>query len=388
MQQKKRIIGIDTRDLKIAKTGAHTYLSELCKTIQNNQADLQFEYVFLDTSIPIYTGSSKLGKLWEQINYIIWKQITLPLKAWRKGCSLVLCTDYFVPYMHLGFTTVPVFHDAFIWEYPTHYNKYWLGLFKTFGVSAAKKASAVVTVTRYAKDQIAKYSGIDAANIVPIHIGPKSSIAEAHTSASNIDTAQLNSGTNNWVQLLQKKYILHVGTIEKRKNLATLITAFEGLLQNNPQEIYLVIVGQKSNKPTLHDDAIFEMVAASNLLKERVVFTGYLSDSETAVLYKHAALYVFPSVNEGFGIPLLEAFSHQVPVVAANNSCLPEVAGNAAITFDPYNAVALSKLMVDTLNDPALLQSLQQKGTERLTHFSWRKTLDALEAVFERSIDY
>ena len=63
MQQKKRIIGIDTRDLKIAKTGAHTYLSELCKTIQNNQADLQFEYVFLDTSLPIYTGSSKLGKV-------------------------------------------------------------------------------------------------------------------------------------------------------------------------------------------------------------------------------------------------------------------------------------------------------------------------------------
>jgi glycosyltransferase involved in cell wall biosynthesis len=378
MQQKKRIIGIDTRDLKIAKTGAHTYLSELCKTIQNNRADLQFEYVFLDTRLPVYTGTNKIGKLWEQLNYLIWKQITLPFKSWQKGCSLVFCTDYFVPYMHLGFTTVPVFHDAFIWEYPTHYNTYWLGLFKTLGVSAAKKASAVVTVTSYAKDQIAKYSGIDAVNIVPIHIGPKSSIAES----------QLYTATNNYEHLLNKKYILHVGTIEKRKNLSTLITAFEGLLQNNPQEINLVIVGQKSNKPTLQDDAIFEMVAASTLLKERVVFTGYLSDSETAVLYKHAGLYVFPSINEGFGIPILEAFAHRVPVLASNNSCLPEVAGNAAITFDPYNAVALSKLMADTLNDPALIQSLQQKGTERLAHFSWRKTLDALEAVFERSIDY
>jgi glycosyltransferase involved in cell wall biosynthesis len=378
MQQKKRIIGIDTRDLKIAKTGAHTYLSELCKTIQNNRADLQFEYVFLDTCLPIYTGTHKIGKLWEQLNYIIWKQITLPIKAWQKGCSLVFCTDYFVPYMHLGFTTVPVFHDAFIWEYPSHYNKYWLGLFKTFGVSAAKKASAVVTVTSYAKDQITKYSGIDAANIIPIHIGPKSSIAES----------QLYSATNNYEHLINKKYILHVGTIEKRKNLSTLIKAFELLLQNNPQEIYLVIVGQKSNKPTLQDDAIFEMVAASSILKERVVFTGYLSDGETATLYKHAELYVFPSVNEGFGIPILEAFSHKVPVLASNNSCLPEVAGNAAICFDPYNAVALSTLMVNTLNDPALLQSLQQKGTERLTHFSWRKTLDTLEAVFERSIDY
>lgn len=386
MQQKKRIIGIDTRDLKIAKTGAHTYLSELCKTIQNSRADLQFEYVFLDTRLPIYTGTNKIGKLWEQLNYLIWKQITLPIKAWQKGCSLVFCTDYFVPYLHVGFTTVPVFHDAFIWEYPSHYNRHWLGLFKTFGVSAAKKASAVVTVTSYAKDQIAKYSGIDAANIIPIHIGPKSSIAEAST--DKLEATRQNTATNNYEQLLNKKYILHVGTIEKRKNLSTLITAFELLLQNNPQEIYLVIVGQKSNKPTLQDDAIFEMVAGSSLLKERVVFTGYLSDSETAILYKHAALYVFPSINEGFGIPILEAFAHQVPVLIADNSCLPEVAGNAAITFDPYNANALSKLIAQTLNDPALIQSLQQRGTERLTHFSWRKTLDALEAVFERSIDY
>ena len=377
MQQKKRIIGIDTRDLKIAKTGAHTYLSELCKTIQNNTADLQFEYVFLDTCLPIYTGTNKIGKLWEQLNYLIWKQVTLPIKAWQKGCSLVFCTDYFVPYMHLSFTTVPVFHDAFFWEYPSHYNRFWLGLFNTIGVSAAKKSSAIVTVTNYAKQQIAKHSGIDAAKIIPIHIGPKSSIAEP----------QQNTAINNYEQLLNKKYILHVGTIEKRKNLATLITAFELLLQNNPQEIYLVIVGQKSNKPTLQDDAIFELVAASSLLKEHVVFTGYLSDNQTATLYKHAALYVFPSINEGFGIPILEAFAHRVPVLVSNNSCLPEVADNAAICFDPTNPTALSKLIAQTLNDPALIQSLQQRGAERLKHFCWKKTLDALEAVFQRSIN-
>ena len=376
MQQKKQKIGIDTRDLKIAKTGAHTYLSELCKAIQNNRADLQFEYVFLDTRLPIYTGSSKIGKLWEQINYMIWKQVTLPFKAWQKGCSLIFCTDYFVPYIHLGFTTVPVFHDAFFWEYPSHYNKLWLELFKGFGVSAAKKSSAVVTVTNYAKQQIAKHSGIDAEKIIPIYIGPKTSIAKP----------QQNTATNNYEQLLNKKYILHVGTIEKRKNLTTLISAFEKYLTTTQQETYLIIVGQKSNKPTLQDNAVFEMVAASSLLKERVIFTGFLPDHQTAILYKHAALYVFPSVNEGFGIPILEAFAHKVPVLVAGNSCLPEVAGGAAISFDPYNADALSKLIGQTLNDPALIQSLQQRGTERLTHFMWGKTLDALEAVFQRSI--
>jgi len=379
MQLKKQKIGIDIRDLKIAKTGAHTYLSELCKAINKNKHDLQFEYVFLDTRLPIYTGSSKIGKLWEQVNYIFWKQVTLPIKAWLNGCSLVFCTDYFVPYIHLGFTTVPVFHDAFFWEYPAHYNKYWLWFFNTIGISAAKKSSAIVTVTNYAKDQIAKYSGIDASKIVPIHIGPKSSIA-ANEFGAVVD--------HNLEPLLSKKYILHVGTIEKRKNLTSLLTAFEMLLQNNSQDLYLIIVGQKSNKPTLKDDAVFEMVAASSLLKERVVFTGYLSDSQTAQLYKHAVLYVFPSVNEGFGIPILEAFAHKVPVLVSNNSCLPEVAGNAAIGFDPYNPDALSTLIAQTLNDTALLQSLQEKGTERLEHFTWGKTLKELEEVFERSIHY
>lgn len=377
MQQKKQIIGIDIRDLKIAKTGAHTYLSELCKTIQNNQAQLKFDYVFLDTHLPVYTGSHKIGKLWEQFHYIFWKQVTLPIKAWLNGCKLVFCTDYFVPYAGLGFTTIPVFHDAFFWEYPAHYNKYWLWFFNTLGVGAAKKSSAIVTVTSYAKHQIATYSGIDATKIVPIHIGPKSSITKNEVQ-TGID--------HSLEQILQKKYILHVGTIEKRKNLTNLLAAFELLLQNNPQQLYLVVVGQKSNKPTLKDDAVFEMVAASSLLKEHVIFTGYSTDSQTAILYKHAALYVFPSVNEGFGIPILEAFAHKVPVLVAGNSCLPEVAGNAAICFDPYNADALSKLIVQTINDQALLQSLQQKGTERLKHFTWGKTLEALEALFERSI--
>jgi glycosyltransferase involved in cell wall biosynthesis len=378
MQLKKQKIGIDIRDLKIAKTGAHTYLSELCKAIKNSEKDLQFEYVFLDSHLPVYTGSSKIGKIWEQVNYIFWKQVTLPIKARLNGCSLVFCTDYFVPYLHLGFTTVPVFHDAFFWEYPGHYNKYWLRFFNRIGISAAKKSSAIVTVTNYAKDQIAKYSGIDATKIVPIHIGPKSSIA-ANEFGAGID--------HNLEPLLSKKYILHVGTIEKRKNLTTLLAAFETLLQNNPQDLYLIIVGQKSNKPTLKDGAVFEMVAASSLLKEHVIFTGFLSDSQTATLYKHAALYVFPSVNEGFGIPILEAFAHKVPVLVAGNSCLPEVAGNAAIGFDPYNPDALSTLIAQTLNDTAILQSLQQKGTERLTHFTWGKTIKELEAVFERSIN-
>ena len=376
MQVKKQKIGIDIRDLKIAKTGAHTYLSELCKAI-NNKQDLQFQYIFLDTHVPIYTGSHKIGKLWEQFHYVFWKQVTLPIKAWLHGCKLVFCTDYFVPYMGLGFTTVPVFHDAFFWEYPAHYNKYWLWFFNTLGVSAAKKSSSIVTVTNYAKHQIATYSGIDAAKIIPIHIGPKSSITDPQ---QNIDP---HSSSNNWQQLLQKKYILHVGTIEKRKNLTTLITAFEQHITTSQQEIYLIIVGQKSNKPTLQDNAVFEMVAASSLLKERVIFTGFLPDSQTAALYKHAALYVFPSVNEGFGIPIIEALHSETPVIAAKGSCLAEAGGPNSLYFEPSNAEELTGLIADLLADEYKRKSMAASGKKYVEKFNGDKIATELMGLYQ-----
>jgi glycosyltransferase involved in cell wall biosynthesis len=379
MDNRKIKIGIDIRDLKIAKTGAHTYLSELCHQINKQESSL-FEYVFLDFNWPTYAGPHTIGKFYEQCVFQIWKQIILPIKAWKNGCKIVFCTDYFVPYIQLGYTTIPVFHDAFFWESPSHYNKYWLFLFNKLGISAAKKASKIVTVTSYAQQQIATYSGIDISNIIPIHIAPKSSITHSNKVATNTQVS--------WEPLLQKKYILHVGTIEKRKNLSTLVKAFEQHILKTKEDIYLIIVGQKSNKPALQDQAVFELVNQSSLLHERVIFTGYLPDYQTAQLYQNATLYVFPSFNEGFGIPILEAFAHKIPVLVANNSCLPEVAGDGAIGFDPYNEKALGDLITQTLSNPLLMKTLQENGSAQLAKFSWGKTLEALEAVFQSSIHY
>ena len=375
MHHKKVKIGIDIRDLKIAKTGAHTYLRELCNEI-DKQKNNAFEYVYLDSSWPTYSGNNKIGKLYEQCAFLIWKQIILPIKAWKNGCKIVFCTDYFVPYLQLGFTTVPVFHDAFFWESPSHYNKYWLFILNIIGLGAARKSSKIVTVSTYAQKQIALYTGIKESNIAPIYIGPKSSITQNPNSTTG-------DQKNNWSYLLEKKYILHVGTIEKRKNLTTLIKAFEQHIQTTHEEIYLVIVGQKSNKPALQDQEVFATVQQSSLLQDRVVFTGFLPDLQTALLYKHAALYVFPSLNEGFGIPILEAFAHKIPVLIANTTCLPEVAGNGAIGFDPLNAKELGNLISKTLSNPAVIDSLKQNGSEQLRQYSWEKTLGQLELLFK-----
>src|SRR4051812_34674732 len=114
-------IGVDVRDLRIAKTGARTYLDELIKEFKLLEND-KVRFFYFDASIPVYTGRGKFLKLVEHIRFITWKQVILPLKAFFRNCDVIFCSDFFVPYMHLGYKTIPVLHDAFFFEYPEHYN--------------------------------------------------------------------------------------------------------------------------------------------------------------------------------------------------------------------------------------------------------------------------
>lgn len=378
LHQKKIKVGIDIRDLKISKTGAHTYLYEVCSHLDQNSAI--FDYVFLDTLLPIYTGSNKLLKLGEQLSFFIWKQITLPIKATIKKCDLVFCSDYFVPYCPFKFKTIVVFYDAFVWEYPAHYNKYWLWVFHTIGINAAKRSKYIITLTHYAKKQIVSHSGIDPEKIVSIYLGPKTK-----TIFNSKDELTDEVKKYNW--LFNSQYLLHVGTLEKRKNIEALINAFELLIANGDNTTYLVFVGQPSNKETLNEDSVFYKINNSKLLSERIIFTGFLADESVSIFYKHATLYVFPSINEGFGIPVLEAFAHQLPVIIANNSCLPEVAGEAAISFDPYDVPKLAELIKKLLDQPHLRKELIEKGLQRLEQFSWDKTVLELEQVFQKAFN-
>lgn len=377
MTKKKIKVGIDIRDLKISKTGAHTYLLEVCNHLNKNSD--QFEYVFLDTKKTVYTGSNKALKLFEQLSFFIWKQITLPLKAFYNQCDILFCSDYFVPYVHLGFKTIVVFYDAFVWEYPAHYNKYWLWLFNKIGVGAAKRSAYIITLTNYTQTKIAQYSGIDQEKIVPIYLGPKTNTV--------INNNILSEDVKKWDWLFNKPYLLHVGTLEKRKNIEVLINAFEQLISEGDQDTYLVFVGQPSNKETLNENSVFYKINHSPILSARIIFTGFLTDQGVATFYKHTILYVFPSINEGFGIPVLEAFAHHIPVAIANNTCLPEVAGEAALAFDPYDSTALMHVIKKVLQQPSLRHELIEKGTERLKMFSWTKTVTELEQVFQKTYD-
>ncbi|GAC1450840.1 MAG: hypothetical protein NVSMB7_13270 [Chitinophagaceae bacterium] len=169
--QNNMIVGVDIRDLQVAKTGQKTGLEELCKQFRLLENE-QCTFIFFDTAIPVYTGKKKRRLLAEHIRYQVWKQLTLPWKAWRNRCDVVFCGDYFAPFIHLGYKTVQIFHDAFFFEYPEHYNKQWLMIFRLIAMPAARRCAFIMTTTAYAKQQIHLHTGISEHKLITISPGP------------------------------------------------------------------------------------------------------------------------------------------------------------------------------------------------------------------------
>ena len=371
---KRLKIGMDIRDLRIAKTGSKTYLEEIYHQFKSGNYDC--DLVYFDTSFPVYTGRFKLLKLVEHIRFIIWKQIILPIKARINKVDILFCTDYFVPYFTPGFKAIPVFYDAFFYEYSSHYNSSWLKLFKWIGVSAAKKAPLIITITEYTRNRISHFTGINQDKIKAIHLAPK-----------KMAVADPEPGYVPSFSMPTSKFILHVGTLEKRKNLVRLIEAFKLIHLAGHTDYSLVLVGQPSPKHDMDDsEAIHETINRLGL-KDHVITTGYASDNDLAYFYKYAEMYVFPSINEGFGLPVLEAFHHQIPVIVSNNTCLPEVGGDATLCFDPFHVEDISLKIRELIETPGLSQELILKGTERLKLFSWEKNTQELIKTFQSAVN-
>ena len=364
----KITVCIDIRDLKIAKTGAKTYLEEICRELKKDHPE--FSIHFIDTPFSVHTGKNKILKLIEHVRFLLWKQISLPFICLVKKADILYCTDYFLPLIKLNFKTAVVFHDAFFWEYPEQYNPLWLLMLNKIGIPAAKKADAVITVTEYSKKQILKHISIDEEKIHAIHLAPKSS------------TRQLN--IENAASDPDKKYILHIGVLEKRKNLLNLIKAFYLLKKEGFEEYSLVLVGGDISKKMISDSDNIRALILSLGLQEQVILPGFISDEQLAYYYKNASLYAFVSVNEGFGLPILEAFQNHLPTLISDNSCLPEVGGNAVIMCNPLDVNDIKDKMVMILNDQTLQNDLIEKGTKRLALFSWENTASALLDVFKR----
>jgi len=239
----------------------------------------------------------------------------------------------------------------------------------------ARQARHIITISGATRDDLLRHYGTNPNKITVVYPGVDEEIFRVDDPAR---TREVKSRYG-----LPDKYCLYVGTLHPRKNLARLVRAFGRMLgewsASSGDPPGLVLAGKKG---WLYDDIFAEVRALG--LENQVIFPGYVSQDHLSALMSGAEVFVFPSLFEGFGFPILEAMACGVPVVTSRASCLPEVAGDAALLIDPHDEADLAQAILVTMTDDALRSDLIERGSRRVASFdrSARETLAVLEEQF------
>jgi glycosyltransferase involved in cell wall biosynthesis len=233
------------------------------------------------------------------------------------------------------------------------------------------QADVVIAVSESTKRDLEQHLGLDPSRVHVVHNGVDSSF---HPLPAEDLVAALSP-----LGLAPQDYILNVGTIEPRKNLVRLLEAYARLWQTAPRTTpKLVVAGAKG---WLYE-RVFDRVDALGL-EDHVIFLGRVESQVLPALYNGARLFVYPSLYEGFGLPVLEAMACGAPTITSDGSSLPEVAGDAAVLVDPHDVVQIAEAMGELLEDAGKCDRLRQAGPKRATQFTWEAAARQTLAIYE-----
>ncbi len=237
--------------------------------------------------------------------------------------------------------------------------------FRLFMKPAARTADIILTDSHHSQRDIAQHLGVPKEKIRVTYLG--------YTSRSPTTIQALSADEILKQYHITRPYLLFVGVQEPKKNLDRLIEAFALLRQASSvnANLQLVLAGDKG---WLSDH--LSQRARDLGVGEHVIFTGFVPDAHLPALYQQAELFVFPSLYEGFGLPVLEAMTYGVPVVTSMASSLPEIAGDAAVLVDPHSAEAIRDGMADVLLDQPKAAAMREKGQIQARQFSWKRTAE------------
>lgn len=232
-------------------------------------------------------------------------------------------------------------------------------------------AERIIVNTNFIKDEAMELLHIPEDRIDVIPLAPA---ALYHPTDRNAERSE------EVVRFTNKDYILYVGTVEPRKNLKVLIRAFKDIKARH--DLSLIIAGKLG---WLYDD----IVSYPEILgiKDEVIFTNYINEETILALYNHARVFVYPSTYEGFGMPPLEAMSCGTPVIISDIPPLKEVAGDAALSFNPEDSKELAKAIDRVLSSEALRREMSQKGLKRAAEYSWKKAAELTVRTYARALE-
>jgi len=285
--------------------------------------------------------------------YVLWMKLV--------DADVMFGPNYFLPRLlsAVARRRVVTVHDLTFKRFPELLQKETLQNLDRHMTREVALADAIICVSESTRSDLLRYYEADPRRVFTVHSG-----------------IGITAAPGAVIDGLPEKYILFVSTIEPRKNLDVLLDAFARLRARGVYDGALVVAGRVGWKS---ERMVHRLRGAG------IHHLDYVTAGQLAAIYKKADLFVFPSIYEGFGFPLLEAMSHGVATIAARSSSLPEIGGDASLYFDPRSATELEQAMERVLRDPSLKSALIQRGIERAAHFRWAdaaaKTLEVLRRV-------
>ncbi len=299
-----------------------------------------------------------------------WEQFVLPIQAKKLRLDLVHSLGYVQP-LRLPCKSVVTIHDLNF--YNIGHLMSWTrraGL-RYFVTRSAETADHIITVSEFSKGQIIELLGVPPEKVTVIY----NAVNERLVAPAGPDELERDYG-------ITRPYILGLSSPSPHKNIVGLVKAFEHLKRNGYKELRLVLAG---HRPA--DKGKLDRTIRDSGLGNEILFTGYVPDRILAGLYAHAEAFVFPSTYEGFGIPILEAFSLGTPVVCSRAAAIPEVAGDAACYFDPFDPEDMASVISSVLSDTELRKRMVDRGKLRVRLFSWEKTAEQTLAVYQKVLE-
>jgi glycosyltransferase involved in cell wall biosynthesis len=363
-------IGIEGQRLfRKKKHGMDMVALELIKNLQDLDHENEY-YIFVkpdeDNTVLQETSNFKIIEL-NGGPYPSWEQIALPKAAKHYGCDVLHCTSNTAPF----FTDIPlitILHDIIYMESSylkllnssaSTYQKFGNIYRKLVVPRVVKKSKKVITVSHFEKNRISEFFGIKGdTKLDAIYNG----VSEHFKPITNNEELKRVKEAYN----LPDQYFFFLGNTDPKKNTKGTLKAFSDFLKQTVSNHKLVMLDYDK----IELNKLLVEIDDTNLINH-IVLTGYVINTDLPAIYSQCDVFLYPSLRESFGIPMLEAMSCNVPVITSNTSSMPEVSGGAAHVINPFNPEEITQGLIEILQNETYRKSLCDKGLERSKQFSW-----------------
>ena len=371
----RALIAFDASSVPPRPAGAGVYSIELIRALSRVDGEHDYLVYARSHALPLLSGLGARVRLVDigvksRAARLVWEQVALPLDLRRRGARLLHSPHHTTPLVWSPCPRVVTVHDVTFFILPKRYPLTRRLYFQALTMLAARRAGALLVPSESVAEEARAFLGIPVGRIAVTHEGVSAGFAPvAKDEASRV--ARESYG-------LPDGYLLSLGTREPGKNRERIFWALRYLLDIG-LDPHLAVVGQEAWGAGAESGLVEQLG-----LEGRVHFTGYVAQDDVAALYSGASVFVFPSLHEGFGLPVLEAMACGAPVVTSNTSSLPEVAGNAAILVDAEDPHAIADAVARIQSDAATAARLRGAGLMRAAGFTWEACAEATLAVYRR----